>query len=63
MNTNWKPRTIFMDMREVSLVAVRRTPPKPNRRSGGRLFRAIKVRLARLISCHLSSQERETPLK
>lgn len=42
------------------LVAVRRTP-KPNRRSGDRLFHAIKVPV-RLMSCRLSSQERETPL-
>jgi hypothetical protein len=59
MNTDWNPRTIFMDVREASLAAVRGTPPRPNRRGGSRLFHAIKA-FVRWMSRRPSSENKKT---
>jgi hypothetical protein len=46
MNTNWNPRTIFKDVREISVV-VPWTAPKSERRIGSRLIRVITAYLPR----------------
>jgi hypothetical protein len=49
MNTNWNPRTIFKDVREISAV-VPRTASKSERRIGRRLIRVVTAYLPRWIS-------------
>ena len=51
MSPNWNPRTIFMDVREVSIVIANGAAPKPDPRGGNRLLCAIKMRLGRWMSC------------
>jgi hypothetical protein len=44
MSPNWNPRTIFIDVREVSIAIANGAPPKPDSRGGNRLLCAIKMR-------------------
>jgi hypothetical protein len=59
MNTNWNPRTIFMDAREASVAVADSAAPRPNQRGGSRLCHAIKARLARWISCRSNSEKQK----
>ena len=51
MSPNWNPRTIFMDVREVSIAIASGAAPKPDLRGGNRLLCAIKMRFGRWMSC------------